>query len=445
MKSVSKYLVLFLALVSLNLHAQNSSEKLRKEQEILEQKLKNTQLLLTKTKGAKAASLNELQIINNQVRFREELVRNFDRQVRGADLSMRQKREQIRDLNEKVARLKKQYKKLVIYAYKHRSKYNKLMFVFSSDSYYEALKRNKYLGKLAEIQKKQYLIIKQHQGLINREIDNVKIEKENKLTVLGEKQQEREAILVDKRKQELVYIQFEKEESSLLAEMKKDQRRKEAISRQIDAAIKREVAAAEEKRRKEEAKALALAKQKAREEEARRKAEAKNTKTTKTPTSSPSPKPAVTLPTTNEAALVGKSFKANRGKLPWPVLKGTVTENYGKNPHPTFENVFTNNNGIDISAVKNSAVRAIFEGEVTSVLNIPGAGKVVILKHGDYRTVYSNLQTTSVSIGDKVTTKEDIGTLLVKEGNSLSVLHFEVHQVYGGNVQSLNPVIWITR
>ncbi|MDG2464886.1 MAG: peptidoglycan DD-metalloendopeptidase family protein [Crocinitomicaceae bacterium] len=438
---MSKYLVLFLALISLNLNAQNSSKKLRKEQDILEQKLKNTQLLLTKTKGDKAASLNELQIINNQVRFREELVRNFDRQVRGADLSMREKREQIRELNKKVERLKKQYKKLVIYAYKHRSKFNKLMFIFSSDSYYEALKRNKYLGKLAEIQKKQYLIIKQHQGLINREIDNVKIEKDNKLVVLGEKQKEREAILVDKRKQELVYIQFKKEEASLLAEMKQDQRRKEAISRQIDAAIKREIAAAEKKRKEEEAKALALAEQKAREEEARRKAEAKNTKTTKTPT----PKPTVTLPSTNEATLVGKSFEANRGRLPWPVLKGTVTENYGKNPHPTFENVFTNNNGIDISAFKNSAVRAVFEGEVTSVLNIPGAGKVVILKHGNYRTVYSNLQTTSVSIGDKVTTKENIGTLLVKEGNSLSVLHFEVHQVYGGNVQSLNPVIWITR
>ncbi|MDG1347729.1 MAG: peptidoglycan DD-metalloendopeptidase family protein [Crocinitomicaceae bacterium] len=430
-----------MALISLNLNAQNSSKKLRKEQDILEQKLKNTQLLLTKTKGDKAASLNELQIINNQVRFREELVRNFDRQVRGADLSMREKREQIRELNKKVERLKKQYKKLVIYAYKHRSKFNKLMFIFSSDSYYEALKRNKYLGKLAEIQKKQYLIIKQHQGLINREIDNVKIEKDNKLVVLGEKQKEREAILVDKRKQELVYIQFKKEEASLLAEMKQDQRRKEAISRQIDAAIKREIAAAEKKRKEEEAKALALAEQKAREEEARRKAEAKNTKTTKTPT----PKPTVTLPSTNEATLVGKSFEANRGRLPWPVLKGTVTENYGKNPHPTFENVFTNNNGIDISAFKNSAVRAVFEGEVTSVLNIPGAGKVVILKHGNYRTVYSNLQTTSVSIGDKVTTKENIGTLLVKEGNSLSVLHFEVHQVYGGNVQSLNPVIWITR
>ena len=441
MKSASKFLVLFLALVSLNLHAQNSSEKLRKEQDVLEQKLKNTQLLLTKTKGDKAASLNELQIINNQVRFREELVRNFDRQVRGADLSMRQKREQIRDLNKKVERLKKQYKKLVIYAYKHRSKYNKLMFIFSSDSYYEALKRNKYLGKLAEIQKKQYLIIKQHQGLINREINNVKIEKDNKLVVLGEKQKEREAILVDKRKQELVYIQFKKEETNLLAEMKQDQRRKEAISRQIDAAIKREIAAAEEKRRKEEAKALAIAEQKAREEEARRKAEAKNTKPAETPT----PKTEVTLPSTNEAALVGKSFEANRGKLPWPVLKGTVTENYGKNPHPTFDNVFTNNNGIDISAVKNSTVRAVFEGEVTSVLNIPGAGKVVILKHGNYRTVYSNLQTTSVSIGDKVSTKENIGTLLVKDGNSLSVLHFEVHQVYGGNVQSLNPVIWITR
>ncbi len=451
MKNVSKYLTLIFAFLSLSLSAQNSTDKLRKEQAILLKKIENTKLLLQKTKGEKAASLNELQIINNQVRFREELVRNFDRQVRGADQTIRSKRDQIRDLNKKVERLKEQYKKLVIYAYKNRSKYNKLMFIFSSDSYYEAIKRNKYLGKLADIQKKQFLVIQQHQGLINREIGNVEVEKQSKMVVLSEKQKERAAILADKRKQETVYMRFKKEEKTLLAQMRADQKKKESISRQIDAAIKREIAAAEERRRKAEAKRRAeIAAQKAkaaREAEERRKLDEANNANTKPPETNTTPKiePVVVLPETKEAELAGKSFAANRGKLPWPVEKGTVTEKYGKNPHPTFANVFTNNNGIDISAVKNARVRAVFEGVVTSVLNIPGAGKVVIMKHGNYRTVYSNLSSTSVSVGDKVSIKQNIGTLLNADGGSISTLHFEVHKVYGGNVQSLNPILWITR
>lgn len=430
-------------------HAQTSTEKLQKEQAILLKKIANTKLLLQKTKGEKAASLNELQIINNQVQFREELVRNFDRQVRGAELTIRQKRNQIRDLNKKVDQLKLQYKKLVIYAYKNRSKYNKLMFIFSSDSYYEAIKRNKYLGKLADIQKKQFLVIQQHQGLISREIGNVETEKQSKLVVLNEKQKERASILTDKRKQERVYMRFKKEEKNLLVQMRKDQKKKESISRQIAAAIKREIVIAEEKRRKEVAKRkaelVARRAKAAKEAEARRKANEKTA--TKTTVVEPTEKmePVLVLPETKEAELVGRSFIANRGKLPWPVVKGTVTEKYGKNPHPTFANVFTNNNGIDISAVKSAAVRSVFEGVVTSVLNIPGAGKVVIMKHGNYRTVYSNLQSTSVRVGDKVSTKQTIGRLLNADGSSISTLHFEVHQVYGGNVQSLNPILWITR
>jgi murein hydrolase activator len=105
--------------------------------------------------------------------------------------------------------------------------------------------------------------------------------------------------------------------------------------------------------------------------------------------------------------------------------------------------VFTNNAGIDISAPKGAQVRAVFEGEVTSVLAIPGAGKVVIIKHGNYRTVYTNLQETYVKTGSKVTTKQAIGSLLVKEGSSVSVAHFEIHQVIGTAVQCLNPSLWV--
>ena len=163
--------------------------------------------------------------------------------------------------------------------------------------------------------------------------------------------------------------------------------------------------------------------------------------TTTTPTTE---KKEVAFTETKETTALSKSFEGNKGKLPWPVDKGSITEGFGKNPHPTLDNVFTNNNGIDISAPKNAQVRAVFEGEVTSVLNIPGAGKVVIIKHGNYRTVYSNLQDTYVKAGTKVTTKQSIGSLLVKDGSSTSVAHFEIHQVVGTAVQCLNPSLWVT-
>src|SRR5690606_11823288 len=155
----------------------------------------------------------------------------------------------------------------------------------------------------------------------------------------------------------------------------------------------------------------------------RKKEAAANTESTATtPTKTTSPSVAFTE--TKESELLSKNFEGNRGRLPWPVEKGTITENFGKNPHPTLKDAYTDNRGIDISAPKNAQVRAVFEGEVTSVLNIPGAGKVIILKHGNYRTVYTNLQDSYVKTGDKVTTKMVIGSLLVTDKQSTSVAHF---------------------
>ena len=146
----------------------------------------------------------------------------------------------------------------------------------------------------------------------------------------------------------------------------------------------------------------------------------------------------------SEGKISSKKFQNNRGALPWPVTKGSITEKFGRNQHPTLSGVYTNNNGIDISCPSNSQVRAIFEGEVTSVFTIPGSGKVVIIKHGNYRTVYSNLKETMVSKGDKVSTKQKIGTIL-SEDNSLGILHFELHLVSGTSTKSLNPALWIDR
>ena len=420
--------IFLLLLVASVAFSQKSSEKLKQEQSRLEAKIKNTKILLQKSQSQTMNSLQELRVLQNQIKFREQLLRNYDNQVRSAELNIQYKESQISGLQEKIKRMKLQYKKLLVYAYKHRNKFGKMMYIFSSESYYEALKRGKYLNQIAELQRKQFDRIKQNQLLISEEIKAIDSEKAQKIAMLAEKKKEKQAIENDKKKQELVYLKFKEEESEILAKLRKDEQKKEVLRQKINAAIRREIAEAEAKRR--------------REEEARRKREAEANKAnsnTKPTISESTP----TFEETKEAGIISKKFEGNKGRLPWPVSKGTITEGFGKNPHPTLKGVYTNNNGIDISTPRNAMVRAVFNGEVTSVLNIPGAGKVVIIKHGSYRTVYSNLKEVFVSNGDKIKTKKAIGTLLSKDGQELSIAHFEIHKVDGTNVSCLNPSLWI--
>lgn len=423
MRNVSKGILILFCLVGFAVKAQTTSEKLKKEQQRLESNIANTKLLLEKAQSSTQASFNELKLINNQINYREELLRNYDNQIRGAELKIQERQAQIELLSARVSKLKEQYRQLLVYAYKHRNKYGKMMFVFSSKTYYEALKRAKYLEKIQELLKKQFLVIEQHQKLIAEEIAAIQKEKDYKATVIEQKRKERDEIEIDKVKKAELYEEFKQQEASLIAKLRDEERQRADLKAKIDAAIKREIAEAEARRKKAE-------------EEARKKAAASGTPVAETK---------VVLPETKEVAALSKSFEGNRGKLPWPVEKGTVVEGFGKNPHPTLANVYTNNNGIDISAPKNAQVRAVFEGEVTSILNIPGAGKVVILKHGNYRTVYSNLQNVFVETGAKVSTKQVIGSLVTKEGQSISTAHFEIHQVSGSVVSSLNPSLWIAK
>lgn len=425
-------LVLFLALTSQTV-AQSTSEKLKKEQQQLEKSIAGTKQLLEKTQSSAESSFNELKLLNNQIAYREQLVRNFDNQIRGAELKIKEKQNQIEELSEEMKTLKEQYKKLLIYAYKHRNKYGKMMYIFSSDSYYEAIKRAKYLEKIQELIKKQFLVIEQHQKLITVEMENIEKERQYKTQLLSEKKAEREQIQADQQKQQQVYQELKNQESQILAKLKEEERKRANLKAQIDAAIKKEIAEAEARRKKAEA-------------EAKKKADAAKPSTPSTSTDVvTTPSKPVELPETKENLALSKSLEGNRGKLPWPVEKGNITEGFGTNPHPTIPGVVTKNNGVDISAPKNAQVRAVFDGEVTSVMNIPGAGKVIIVKHGNYRTVYSNLQSTFVNVGSKVTTKQVIGSLVAGDGQALSTAHFEIHQVVGSGVTSLNPSLWLAK
>ena len=403
--------------------SQSKSDKLKREQKKLEKKITNTKSLLKKVTSSREASLNELQLIENQINSREALLKVYDNQVKMANVYIQEKQEKVKELTQRMEKLKAQYKKMVVYAYKNRNKNGQMMFVLSADSYYEAQKRNKYLKSVSALHKKQAALIVQDQIKIKEEIEAIEIEKKKKQETLIQKRQERAEIEVDRGKKVEVLEKIQNEESVLIAEIRKNEIKKQAIKKKIDEVIRRELEEIERKRK---------------EAERRRREAAKQNGQDISPTT-----PNFT-DQSSEGKISSKKFQNNRGALPWPVAKGSITEKYGKNQHPSLRGVYTNNNGIDISCPSNSLVRSIFEGEVTSVFTIPGSGKVVIIKHGNYRTVYSNLKETRVSKGDKVSTKQQIGTIL-SEGNTLGILHFELHLVSGTSTKSLNPALWIDR
>ena len=425
--------------------AQKNSEKLRKEQERLEKSINVTKSLLTKAKSNTQATLSELKVLENQLAYREDLLNNFESQIRSTELQIDEKSQKIETLQIQLKQLVVQYKELLMYAYKHRHKEGKWMYIFSSKSYHEALKRKKYLEKIAALQKKQKRFILQHQRLIHHEKITLEKEKEYKLVIVEQKKQEKENILQDKQEQETNYKKLKSEENKLSTEIQLIENKKIILKQRIKEAINAELLAEESRKKAREKKAVTDVKTTNSNKTITNKTAVTSVKeSTSASTNENTTKKVTTISETKEVTL-NLSFETNKGRLPWPVEKGTITEGYGKHAHPRIPNLYTNNNGVDITTHKNANIRAVFEGEVTSVLSIPGAGKVVIIKHGNYRTVYSNLKEVYVSSGSKITTKQAIGALLPADGEALSVAHFEIHHVANGQINRINPSLWITR
>jgi septal ring factor EnvC (AmiA/AmiB activator) len=426
--------------------SQKNSEKLRKEQERLEKSITITKGLLKKAKSNTQATLSELRVLENQVNYREELLKNFDSQIRSTELKIEEKQQQIIELEDKLELLVFQYKQLLLYAYKHRSKEGQWMYVFAAKNYNEAVKRKKYLIKIAELQRKQKHIILQHQRLISNEKTTLEKEKQSKIYIAEQKKLEKEDLLVDKKEQEKNYDKLKKAENKLASEMRLIENKKIILKQRIKEAISTELAAEEARRKVNERKNTQknVANNTASNTSNAKATSSDKTNTTISPTTIETPKRTITISETREVEL-NQNFESNRGRLPWPVERGTITEGYGRQLHPKLKEIYTNNNGVDISTHRNANVRSVFDGEVTSVLSIPGAGKIVIIKHGNYRTVYSNLQEVYVSVGTKVKTKQAVGSLLSIDGEALSLAHFEIHQVSNGQINRMNPSSWITR
>lgn len=411
------FLVLF-CIVS-EAFAQSSSE-LKRQKEALTREIESLNKSLDQTANNKNLSLKEVRALNAQIRLREKKIGIINSEVKLLDNQISDNTNTVRSLQSQLVKLKKEYAAMVLFAFRNQSSYSKLMFIFASQDFNQAYKRLKYLQQFGDYRKKQAQYIEGTQKELNVKISELDRNKQEKNHLLSDQQKEKQTLGIQKNSKSKVLNSLASQEKKLKQELTQKQRESAVLNRAIQNAINREIEAAR-KRAEEEARAAA----------AKAKAENKDA-----PDYKPVASGSSILAATPESAKLSSDFLGSRGSLPWPVTSGMIIEDFGN--HTIGRNVTTENNGVDIKTAPGSSVRAVFGGEVAAVQNISGSFAVLI-RHGEYFTVYSNLKSASVSRGQKVTLKQNIGVVITDPIDGTTEVHFEVRK----GAVPMDPAGWL--
>lgn len=480
MLNLKKFLPLVLAigLLPALLHAQaptQSREELEHKKRELQREIDEANQALKETKKSTRESLSQLRALKEKITLRSRLINSINEEINFINGDINTAYRDIKTLEKDLDTLKSQYAQLVVYAYKNRSTYDMLNFIFSAQTFNDAIKRYQYLKQYRDYRRRQADNILSTQVLLNKKIESLRQQKEKRSGTLKTEQEQRTILEADKKEKDDVLTGLKGREKELVADINKNKKDAQRVQAAIQAVIRREI---ELERKKAEEEALAkrkAAEEKKRREEAARKAAAaaaaaaaankpaenntaKNNEPATPKPAPPEPKPEVVktpapavedkpvrtenvLEATPEALALSESFENNRGKLPWPVASGNVIGHFGRQQHAVMERITVENDGVIIGTAKGAPVKAIFTGEVRKVAVIPGGGSLVIIRHGQYFTNYARLQSVNVKSGDKVTTGQVIGTAGTNELENLGEVEL---QIYKGVVRQ-NPESWIRR
>lgn len=383
-----KFVLFILFLFSgVQLFAQTRSELERRKAQ-LNKDIEMINKTLSKTASEKRGTLKQLNALRTQIRLREEKINTINSEIRLLDGQINENVNQVRSLQAQLTQLKSDYAAMIRFAQKNQGSYSKLMYIFAAKDFNQAYKRLKYLQQFGDYRQKQAKYIEDTQSSLKQKIAVLNKNKREKDNLLGDQQKEKNTLGTAQSKQAKVVSSLTSQERKLKQDLAKKQRDAQQLDRAIKKAIDREIEIAR-KKAEEEARAAA----------ARAKAAGETAPSAK-------PRTGSILNSTPEAAKLSADFVSNRGKLPWPVANGVVTEYMGTKKIGT---VTVDVNGWTIKTNPGASVRSIFEGTVVVVVDIVGA-TTVLIKHGEYFTAYKNLSSINVSKGQKVSTKQSIGT-----------------------------------
>jgi septal ring factor EnvC (AmiA/AmiB activator) len=430
--------------------------RLEQERQNLQKDLQEIQGLYEKVKGQKKQTLGQLNVLNRKINLQEQYISSINRELRSIDDDIYLSNLEIYRLNRQLDTLKSQYARTVVYAYKNRSNYDYLNFIFSAGSFNDIIKRISYLKSYRTYREKQVSTILKTQELIARRQQQQLVRKDQKNIALDNQTKQVEELAVQKKEKDIVINQLKSKEKDLKSQIAAKKKKDRDLQNAINAIVRREIEAA---RKAAEAKAKA-------EAEAKRKADelaAKNNTAASKPAATDNTasvssnavnkeetdiksrtvlttKPDSYLDLNASDVALNNKFELNKGKLPWPVDNGIMTLRFGKNKIDNTLLTF-DNPGITIATPSSGvSVKSVFDGEVTGVYNI-GDGMVVTVRHGKYFTTYSNLASVSVSKGSEVST----GQVLGKVGKDDEGLAGQLDFILMIETRNVDPQPWLRR
>lgn len=399
------FVLLVLLFTQWQLFAQDKKKELEDDIRRIEEEITFTNQLLDETNKNKELTMNELQILQSQITKRENLIATIQKQLIRIDNELVKSEKEIDKVTKELTLLREEYARMILFAYRNRGNYNTLMFLFASEDFNQAYHRLKYLQQYAVYRQTQIKRIEQAQQQLLETVNRLETEKAQKISLFDSEKREQISLSTERLQKDKSVQQLSRKESQLRQTIRQKEREAQQLQRAIEDII------AEEMRKANEREGI------------------KN------------PGPDKLMELTPEELALSNSFTLNKGKLPWPTERGVISAQFGEHPHPVLKKVKTKNNGIDIATSKMSDARCIYEGIVVSVNRITATNNAVIVRHGNYFSVYSNLEEVYVKRGDKLKIKELIGRIHTDKSESKTELHFELWQ----GRQIVNPEFWLAR
>lgn len=406
--------------------AQKSRSELERERSDIQQQIERVRRSLDETKKNKKETLGQLALLQRKLKLREQAIRNINDQIGVIQNEMNQSWRDILRLRRELDTLKEQYRKSVVYAYQNRSNYDFLNFIFSATNFNDALKRVSYLKSYRAYRQQQAASIESAQQQLNGRLTSLKVNREQKSQVLKEESKQRTELFNEKKEKDVVVSKLKSREKELSRDLANKQKADIKIKNAITSAIAREI-------RDEEKRLAALAAK----EKANNPASSTTT-TTATPKKETRSKSVSVFDASPTEKLASDNFEKNKNKLPWPVEEGNVSMEFGRQSVEGLTGVTYNNQGITIETKIGTAVKSVFDGEVSSVFNV-GDVVCVIIRHGKYFTSYSGLSSASVSRGQQVKVGQTVGRM-AESSEGMGELQFII---MNDKMVNLNPRQWL--
>jgi septal ring factor EnvC (AmiA/AmiB activator) len=472
-----KYFLSFIFLITTALvwSQDNQQKKLEERKVKIQQEIRENETKLQTVKKKETTATKAIVLQSNKIKLKEELIATTEKQTSLLGNSIVANQTQIAKLEKELQLLKADYAKMIIQSYKSRSEESRAMFLLSSESFLQAYKRAQYMKQYTNYRRMQGQEIKSKTNVLYTFNAKLDVQKSAKEQLIAENDKERLSLEKEKQEQLKLVESLKKDKKKIIAEIKKKQQEAKTIDKKIDKLIREAIAeanrkAAREKAAKEKAKTEALAKanaiakakaiEKANAIAAANALAAAKAKAESKPIPKPIPIPkevavaiakpdAVAVPKeavsstkivlTSGGKVDSDNFKANKGKLPWPVERGYISLGYGDQAHPVYKELQIHNSGLEFTTDSGASAKAVFAGIVTSVIIISPINKVVMLQHGDFFTIYQNLSSVNVSKGDNVSIKQSLGKIKTN-GDGKTILKFAITQ----NTTYTNPRSWLS-